>query len=162
MTAFACCMSHPHPTPPHPCSQRDEERAGFNDREKSYYHLCIVNLTIGTLYCAKGNFEFGILRVIKALEPYAKRLSPDTWLYAKRCFVAMLDNMAKLMIVVRDATVQEMMAFLEEIEKEGKTKYTTYDGAGSAGERRTIASEARLLRQTLLRLTQDAFSAAAY
>lgn len=28
--------------------------------EKNYYHLCIVNLVIGTLYCAKNNYEFGI------------------------------------------------------------------------------------------------------
>jgi tetratricopeptide repeat protein 30 len=33
--------------------------------DKPYYHLCIVNLVIGTLYCAKGNFEFGISRVMK-------------------------------------------------------------------------------------------------
>ena len=26
------------------------------------FHLCIINLVIGTLYCAKGNFEFGIGR----------------------------------------------------------------------------------------------------
>ena len=30
------------------------------------FHLCIINLVIGTLYCAKGNFEFGIGRVMKA------------------------------------------------------------------------------------------------
>merc|ERR1711988_470056 len=28
------------------------------------YHLCIVNLVIGTLYRAKGNYEFGVSRVI--------------------------------------------------------------------------------------------------
>ena len=27
--------------------------------DKPSFHLCIVNLVIGTLYCAKGNFEFG-------------------------------------------------------------------------------------------------------
>lgn len=34
---------------------------------------------IGTLYCAKGNFEFGISRIIKSLEPYDKKLGTDTW-----------------------------------------------------------------------------------
>jgi hypothetical protein len=43
------------------------------------FHLCIVNLVIGTLYCAKGNYEFGISRVIKSLEPYDKKLGTDTW-----------------------------------------------------------------------------------
>ena len=64
-------------------------------------------------YCAKGNFEFGILRIIKALEPLERRLSPDTWLYAKRCFVAMVDNLAKHMIIIKDATLLEIIAFLE-------------------------------------------------
>ncbi len=41
-------------------------------------HLCIINMVIGTLYCAKGNYEFGISRIIKSLEP-AKTLSSDTW-----------------------------------------------------------------------------------
>ena len=32
-----------------------------NDPDKQNFHSCIVNLVIGTLYCSKGNFEFGIL-----------------------------------------------------------------------------------------------------
>eukprot|EP00002_Diphylleia_rotans_P030417 TRINITY_DN624_c0_g1_i1.p1 TRINITY_DN624_c0_g1~~TRINITY_DN624_c0_g1_i1.p1 ORF type:complete len:588 (+),score=134.86 TRINITY_DN624_c0_g1_i1:261-2024(+) len=59
--------------------EREEERVIFNDGEKKTYHLCIVNLVIGTLYCAKGNFEFGISRVIKSLEPFDKKLGTDTW-----------------------------------------------------------------------------------
>lgn len=31
------------------------------------FHLCIINLVIGTLYCSKGNYEFGVSRVIKSL-----------------------------------------------------------------------------------------------
>jgi tetratricopeptide repeat protein 30 len=46
--------------------------------------LCIINLVIGTLYCSKGNYEFGISRVIKAMEPYHTKLGTDTWFYAKR------------------------------------------------------------------------------
>ena len=44
--------------------EREEEEA---DPEKQCFHLCIINLVIGTLYCAKGNFEFGIGRVMKCL-----------------------------------------------------------------------------------------------
>ncbi|KAJ3278898.1 Tetratricopeptide repeat protein 30A, partial [Borealophlyctis nickersoniae] len=40
---------------------------------KRTYHLCIVNLVIGTLYCAKGNYEFGISRIMKSLEPFNKK-----------------------------------------------------------------------------------------
>lgn len=59
--------------------EKEEERCAFQDPEKQCYHLCIVNLVIGTLYCTKGNFEFGISRIIKSLEPYDKKLGPDTW-----------------------------------------------------------------------------------
>lgn len=64
--------------------EKEEERAQYQDPEKQCFHLCIVNLVIGTLYCAKGNFEFGISRIIKSLEPYNKKLETDTWFYAKR------------------------------------------------------------------------------
>ena len=55
-----------------------------------------MNLVIGTLYCAKGNFEFGVTRVIKSLEPYDRKLSTDTWHYAKRCLLALAETLAKL------------------------------------------------------------------
>ena len=32
------------------------------------------SLPTRTLYCAKGNYEFGISRVMKSLEPYAKKV----------------------------------------------------------------------------------------
>lgn len=51
----------------------------YHEPDKHSFHLCIVNLVIGTLYCAKGNFEFGISRIIKSLEPYDKKLGTDTW-----------------------------------------------------------------------------------
>lgn len=36
----------------------------------------------------QGNFEFGISRVMKAMEPQERRLGTDTWYYAKRCLLA--------------------------------------------------------------------------
>ena len=63
-------------------------------------------LFTGTLYCAKGNYEFGISRVIKSLEPYNKKLGTDTWFYAKRCFLSLIENLAKHMISVRDSVIQ--------------------------------------------------------
>lgn len=69
-----------------------------------------------TLYCSKGNYEFGISRVIKAMEPYNKKLGTDTWFYAKRCFLSLIENLAKHMIVVRDSVLQECVQFLEQCE----------------------------------------------
>ncbi len=63
--------------------EKEEEKVTMEDPEKQIFHLCIVNLVIGTLYCAKGNFEFGISRIIKSLEPYNKkvllRCNGDSW-----------------------------------------------------------------------------------
>ena len=39
--------------------EREEENAAYEDPDKKTYHLCIVNLVIGTLYCAKGNYQVG-------------------------------------------------------------------------------------------------------
>ena len=93
--------------------EREEEKMAYREDQKQCYHLCIVNLVIGTLYCAKGNFEFGVSRVIKSLEPYNKKLSPDTWFYAKRCFLALIDTLAKHMMMMRDAFFHELVTFLE-------------------------------------------------
>lgn len=59
--------------------EKEEEQLSFEEPDKKLFHLCIVNLVIGTLYCSKGNYEFGISRVIKSLEPYHKKLGTDTW-----------------------------------------------------------------------------------
>lgn len=63
--------------------EKEEERimeaAGNGPPPKPVYHLCIINLVIGTLYCAKGNFEFGISRIVKSLEPYERKIGVDTW-----------------------------------------------------------------------------------
>ncbi|KAG7223202.1 hypothetical protein INR49_015810 [Caranx melampygus] len=66
--------------------EKEEEQISYDDPDKKVFHLCIVNLVIGTLYCAKGNYDFGISRVIKSLEPYNKKLGTDTWFYAKRFY----------------------------------------------------------------------------
>lgn len=61
----------------------EEEKAVEPESEKNvtsppmqvnHYHLCIVNLVIGTLYCSKSNYEFGISRIIKSLEPIQNKV----------------------------------------------------------------------------------------
>lgn len=78
----------------------------------------LSELCYRTLYCAKGNYEFGISRVIKSLEPYQKKLGTDTWFYAKRCFLSLIENMAKHMIMIRDTVITECIQFLECCESE--------------------------------------------
>lgn len=54
--------------------EHEEEKFAKQAPEKQTLHLCIVNLVIGTLYCSKGHYEFGISRVIKSLEPFSKKV----------------------------------------------------------------------------------------
>merc|ERR1711916_120631 len=137
--------------------EKEEERLSYEDPDKKVYHLCIVNLVIGTLYCAKGNYEFGISRVIKSLEPYNKKLGTDTWFYAKRCFLSLIENMAKHMIILKDSVIQEIIQFLEACEVHGKEVNTVIDKPLDQVEpleeaKRNCAYEARLLKSLFLRL----------
>merc|ERR1712025_905853 len=138
--------------------EKEEERLAYTEPERLCYHLCIVNLVIGTLYCAKGNFEFGISRIIKSLEPYDKKLGPDTWYYSKRCFLALAENMAKHMHMLKDTSVHEIISFLEACDSHG-TNITTVitpavdpDGKRPAVATHNVSYEARQLKKIFLKL----------
>lgn len=130
--------------------EKEEERNSYQDPTSEPFHLCIVNLVIGTLYCAKGNLEFGISRIIKSLEPYDKKLETDTWFYAKRCFLALIENLAKHMVVIKDSSFTEIMHFLDEAEKCGREIPTSF--GMNTGETSTVAAEARLLKKMVIKL----------
>ncbi|KAK2571979.1 Tetratricopeptide repeat protein 30A [Acropora cervicornis] len=120
--------------------EKEEEQVAYDDPEKKIYHLCIVNLVIGTLYCSKGNYEFGISRIMKSLEPYNKKLGTDTWFYAKRCFLSLLENMAKHMIMLLYG--KNVPAVVEQPLEEEKM----HPG------KNTVTYEARVLKSLFLRL----------
>ncbi|CAH8502550.1 unnamed protein product [Schistosoma rodhaini] len=126
--------------------------------KKKLFHLCIINLVIGTLYCTKGNYDFGISRIIKSLEPYHKKLGPDTWYYAKRCFLSLIENMAKHMILIRDAVLIDCIQFLEQCELYGRNIKAVIDQPIESQKihpgQNTITYEARLLKSLLLELIQ--------
>ena len=132
--------------------EREEERG---DPDKQAFHLCIINLVIGTLYCAKGNFEFGISRVMKALEPYPKKLGTDGF-YAKRAFLALADTLAKHMILLKDATFNEILAFLDAVDLHGKSIPTKAGPPRQAGRHGALQrlGEARILKKTFIRLSR--------
>lgn len=96
--------------------EKEEELISFKEPDKKLFHLCIVNLVIGTLYCSKGHYEFGISRVMKSLEPYNKKLGTDTWFYAKRCFLSLLEQLAKQLDILKDPTLQDCIQFFEHCE----------------------------------------------
>lgn len=69
-------------------------------------------------YIIQGNYEFGISRVIKAMEPYDKKLGTDTWFYCKRCMISLIENLAKHLISIRDSVLYECLQFLEQCESQ--------------------------------------------
>jgi tetratricopeptide repeat protein 30 len=105
--------------------EKEEERRGFTEPDKQCFHLCIVNLVIGTLYCAKGNYEFGISRIIKSLDPYEKKLHTDTWYYAKRCFLSLAEMLAKNMLIIKDSAMTEILDFFDKAEAAGQNVMTS-------------------------------------
>ncbi|PSN41736.1 Tetratricopeptide repeat protein 30A [Blattella germanica] len=120
--------------------EKEEEQLAYDDPDKKVFHLCIVNLVIGTLYCAKGNYEFGISRVIKSLEPYNKKLGTDTWTLKLVCIHIVLTFIkCSLFFVAYGKDVKTVIEPpLEETHlHEGKN---------------TVTYEARLLKALLLRL----------
>ncbi|XP_047143378.1 intraflagellar transport protein 70A isoform X1 [Hydra vulgaris] len=136
--------------------EKEEENVSYDDPEKKIYHLCIVNLVIGTLYCSKGNYEFGVSRIIKSLEPYNKKLGTDTWFYAKRCFLSLIENMAKQMIMLRDTIKQDILQFLEHCEMYGRDVATHIEQPLEQEPKQlgknTVTYESRLLKHLFLQL----------
>ncbi|KAH9372691.1 hypothetical protein HPB48_007782 [Haemaphysalis longicornis] len=134
--------------------EQREEQLAYDTPGQKMFHLCIVNLVIGTLYCAKGNYDFGVSRVIKSFEPHASKLGADTWFYAKRCLLALLGNLAKHVVLVRDAVLYDLLRFLEQCEQHGRALPAATDmrPSGVVAAPRSVAFEARKLRALTLRL----------
>jgi len=136
------------------CVEKEEDRLGVEDPTKPLYHLCIVNLVIGTLYCSKGNYNFGVSRIVKSLEPYQKKLGTDTWFYAKRCLMSLIETLAKHMLVLPDSSFNEILNFLDAIEMHGKKVKTVIDPLEEDNEKRTAAYEAKLIKRLVLKLRE--------
>ena len=69
-----------------------------------------------TMYCVRGNYEFGISRVMDSLRPYDQKLGALTWYYAKRCLLALVENLAKHLFTMRDSVRLSCLRFLEDCE----------------------------------------------
>ncbi|KAK0088327.1 hypothetical protein PV325_012325 [Microctonus aethiopoides] len=139
--------------------EKEEETIAIEEQDKKLFHLCIVNMVIGTLYCSKGNYEFGISRVMKSLEPYNKKLGTDTWFYAKRCFLSLLEQLAKQLVVLKDTTFQEYIQFFEQCEIYGRDVPTSIEQPFDINEipilpqgKQTVTYEARYLKALFLKI----------
>jgi tetratricopeptide repeat protein 30 len=82
-------------------------------------------------------------------------LDTDTWYYAKRCFLALAENLAKNMTVLRDGTQKEIITFLDQCDKFGKdipTVIVHFSPEDVMIEHPTVAHEARQLKSIFLKL----------
>lgn len=134
------------------CVEKEEDRVGIEEPQKQVFHLCIVNLVIGTLYCAKGNYNFGVSRIVKSLEPFQKKLGTDTWFYAKRCILSLIETLSKHMLVLPDQSYNEILNFLDAVEIHGKNVKTVIDPLEESNEKKTAAYEAKLIKRIVLKL----------
>jgi len=75
------------------------------------------------MYCVRCNFEFGVTRVMASLRPYDKKLGPDTWFYTKRCFLALIENLAKQLLMLKDSVARECLRFLDDCEGKQPAAY---------------------------------------
>lgn len=94
----------------------DEER--FTNRKRNS-HLSIINFNIGTLYCVKYNYEFGLSRIFKTLEPFEMKLNIQSWFVVKRCILSLIDSHCKQLICVKDDLFDQVIEFLIKCEKHG-------------------------------------------
>lgn len=122
-------------------------------------HLCIVNLVIGTLYCAKGNYEFGLSRIAHALDSATSgaRLCPDTWFYVKRCILGLLTGLAKQTLVLPSVVIEEVMNLLHSCQMYGLAIPAAFETNAldeNVDEPQTIGLEARKLHALLLQATE--------
>lgn len=142
--------------------------AGYHDNGCKLSALCCINLVIGTLYCVKYNYGFGLTRMLKSLVPLEHNLNMLTWFYTKRCILSLLDCQCKQMICVKDDLLDQVIAFLIQCERVGssietvdlqcKLNFPTDRKASSfQGRRRrnTVTYEAKYLRSIVLTIIHD-------
>lgn len=134
----------------------EEETAKTKEDENAkLYHLSIIHLVIGTLYCAHRNFEFGIDYIFKAFTPMHQKLNADTWFYAKKCLFELLRSVGLRQFIIPDAMFDKICQFLDEVDKNGKKIDSIIDltiAAEEARENQTISFEARVIKAMLLRM----------
>ena len=59
----------------------------------------------------------------------------DTWFYAKRCFLSLVETLAKHMIILKDTTMNEIIDFLNQADQFGKAIKTSINIQSNDDER---------------------------
>jgi len=107
--------------------KQHEEDAIIKNPGTVLLHHCSVNLVIGTLYCSKANFEFGLDLIIKHLYPIDEKLGTDTWHYVKRCLLSFIEQLTKNQITLKDPLfITKIISFLDDVQTHGKNITTVF------------------------------------
>jgi tetratricopeptide repeat protein 30 len=133
----------------------EEAQKTKEDPNAKLYHLSIIHLVIGTLYCSHDNFDFGVDYMFKAFNPMHAKLNADTWFYAKKCIFELIRSMAWRQFILGDVAFDKICQFLDDVDKNGKKMESVIDmtlAAEDARENKTISFEARTIKAMLLRL----------
>jgi tetratricopeptide repeat protein 30 len=133
----------------------EEGQKAKSDPNAKLYHLSIIHLVIGTLYCSHNNFDFGIDYLFKAFHPMHAKLNADTWFYAKKCLFELVRAIAWRQFIIGDVAFDKICQFLDDVDKNGKKIESIIDmtlAIEDAREHQTISFEARTVKTILLRL----------
>eukprot|EP00467_Chlorarachnion_reptans_P011735 CAMPEP_0114510084 /NCGR_PEP_ID=MMETSP0109-20121206/13584_1 /TAXON_ID=29199 /ORGANISM="Chlorarachnion reptans, Strain CCCM449" /LENGTH=698 /DNA_ID=CAMNT_0001689339 /DNA_START=110 /DNA_END=2203 /DNA_ORIENTATION=- len=88
------------------------------------YHLIVLYLVLGTLYCSKKRFTFGIRMNVLAYQSCKDSLDFDIWHYMKRCILAFLEELGKGTLPQLEAStaVDLLAAFLQDLQYDLRRK----------------------------------------
>jgi tetratricopeptide repeat protein 30 len=109
-------------------------------------------LVIGTLYCSKENFDFGISLIIRSLEPIKEKLGTDTWYYTKRCLLALIEKVIKRQFTINEQFYEKIVSFLDDAYKVGKNITTLIFVDKSEKQKSTVAYEAKFFKKVFAKL----------
>ena len=132
--------------------EEHEKAAKAKDKSHQTFHLCIVNLVIGTLYCSKDMYSFGLKLVIESLKPMNEKLGTDTWYYTKRCLLSYIEKAMKKLTSIDENLYDHLIDFLDSAYQEGKNITTIIYVEKSERHKSTVAYEAKFLKKIFLKL----------
>jgi tetratricopeptide repeat protein 30 len=100
-------------------------------------------------------FVLSFFLLLSVFHSFFLFLVSTAWFYAKRCFLALAETLAKHMMVFKDQFYQEIMTFLDKAEMHGKevcTLISTDVNKLVAPRVHNVAYEARVLKSLFLKL----------
>ncbi len=120
-------------------------------------HASVVNLVIGSLYCSKGNFDFGLSLMMKSMRPLASKLAADSWYYFKRSLLALIERLVRKRIAMENKLYDSLLNFLDDVGNNGQSLLASL--GGEKGKLNSIAEEADFVKKVLVKLQAGALSA---